>query len=142
MRRYVATLTDVSPGPGDAPLNFTLPSSALQIDSSDATSESIRYEPVPCSDSVEFGLVVTGHYYWAKIDGYDRDDLEMLEPGLPIVVDAKTRARVLPRWTTTCSKADSSTDMSDAGAKLVGVRAELDLTQPVTGCLPWSESTP
>lgn len=87
LQRYVATLTDVTRvGEPEESLNFDLPSSA----------------PARCEQGVAFGLVVPGHFYTARVDGYDRSDLEPLAPGVPILVDPSTREPVAPRWTTTC----------------------------------------
>jgi len=103
---------------------FALPSSALQIEYAPGQ---FRYEPVPCLQGVSFGWVVSGHLYRADLLGFDRADLEMLEPGLPVVVDATSRAVVNPRWTASCG--------SDTA-----VRAEPDLTRTVGHCEPWVEA--
>lgn len=129
MRRYVATLWDVTgtsadTGDGGAGSEdgaagasfaepFALPSSG----------------PVPCSEEVGFAFVVTGHRYVASIEGYDRDDLVQLEPGVPILVDPETRARVEPRWTTRCGDENPATSYGS-------------ITRIVRGCAPLSDSRP
>jgi len=95
-RTYVATLFDVTDDPSDP---FELPSSP----------------PVPCAMPVSFAFVVPGHYYIARIQGFDRTDIEPyggLSGGSPHMVDAATKADVPARWTTTCGHAP---DLADAG---------------------------
>jgi hypothetical protein len=90
MRRYVATLVDVSDDLVDAGSkvkNFALPSS----------------EPVDCTHAVGFGRVVTGHQYVADIDGYEQTGLEPAAPGSPVMLDADGRL-VAPRWHTRCGQ--------------------------------------
>lgn len=129
MRRYVATLWDVTgtgadPGDGGAGSDegaagatfeapFALPSSG----------------PVPCSEEVGFAFVVTGHRYVASIDGYDRDDLVPLEPGVPILVDPETRERAAPRWTTRCGDEDPATSYGS-------------ITRIVRPCAPLTDARP
>jgi hypothetical protein len=129
MRRYVATLWDVTgtsadTGEGGAGSDdgaagatfaepFALPSSG----------------PVPCSEEVGFAFVVTGHSYVATVEGYDRDDLVPLEPGVPILVDPETRERVEPRWTTRCGDEDPTTSYGS-------------ITRIVRHCEPLADSRP
>lgn len=138
LQRYVATLTDVTrmrteaSGDGGAPaLDFDLPSSL----------------PIRCEQGVAFGLVVTGHFYTAQVDGYDRSDLEPLASGAPVMVDP-TGKPVAPRWTTTCGT-PCPPDMlgcpatplppnpRDTGYSFA-VRAEYELTRPMQPCWAWS----
>ncbi|HET9934047.1 MAG TPA: hypothetical protein VFQ35_25260 [Polyangiaceae bacterium] len=140
LKRYIATLVDVTPtsATDSKPLDFKLPSSALQVEA----NGSIHYEPIPCRLSVSFGWVVAGHSYQTELLGYDRDDLELLEPGFPIAVDPASRAVVEPRWTAMCGAA-SEDDSSDGGSGNVperAVRAESDLTRTVRYCGEWLES--
>jgi hypothetical protein len=94
LHSYVATLTDLGVDPTvEAP--FILPSSP----------------PVPCSDSVVFRYIVVGHYYKAKIDGYDLYASELTPaPGGNPSSGSSTMLRktddkaVLPRWTTACKE--------------------------------------
>lgn len=142
LKRYIATLIDVTPGTtaDSAPVDFVLPSSALQVES----AGSIHYEPIPCRRSVFFGWVAPGHSYRTELLGYDRDDLQLFEEGFPIAVDPVTRAVVEPRWTATCG-GDSGDGSSDGGAGSVPertVRAESDLTRTVRYCGDWIETQP
>ncbi|MGC4088848.1 MAG: hypothetical protein QM756_13300 [Polyangiaceae bacterium] len=125
LQRYLATLIDVTPSDGDAgaPVNFTLPSSALQIEA----GGTIHYEPIPCLQAVNFGWVVSGHTYRAELLGFDRSDLHLLEGGLPVAIDAATRAVVQPRWRATCGTTTP-------------VRAEAELTRTVHDCDAWVAS--
>lgn len=148
VQRYVATLIDITEaGTERAPLNFELPSSA----------------PARCEQSVAFGQVVPGHFYTARIDVYDRSDLVPLgmdtasapagSPapvplGTPILVEPATGVPVAPRWTTTCgtpcpqrvTNCPPPPRPVQAGATEAynyAVRAEAELTQPMTRCWPW-----
>lgn len=104
MRRYVATIYDVTPGIGadGGTREFPLPSSG----------------PVPCTQQVAFGggFVLQGHRYVADIQGYDRTDIKPLGSGSHVMVDVKTGTVVQPRWTTSCGRAFSATaGQADAG---------------------------
>jgi hypothetical protein len=91
MRRYVATLIDVSDDLVDAGSevkNFALPSS----------------EPIECTRAVGFGRVVIGHRYVADIEGYEQSGLQPAAPGSPAMLDAKTHELVAPRWRTRCGQ--------------------------------------
>lgn len=140
LRRYVATLVDVTPTVSGAPLDFRLPSSALQVEA----AGSVHYEPIPCRLAVDFGWVVDGHRYRTELLGFDRTDLELLEPGLPIVIDAATRAIVPPRWKAQCG-VDREPEGSEGGATsnppLRAVQAEAELTRTVRFCESWVEVT-
>jgi hypothetical protein len=142
LKRYIATLVDVTPRSASdgSPLDFVLPSSALQVESGGV----VRYEPIPCRLSVDFGWVAAGHSYRTELLGYDRDDLELFEPGFAIAVDPTTRAVVEPRWKATCG-ADPDDGSSAGGAGSVperAVRAESDLTRTVRYCGDWIEAQP
>lgn len=127
LQRYVATLTDVTrSGEAEASLNFELPSSA----------------PARCQQGVAFGLVVPGHYYTARIDGYDRSDLVPLAAGVPILVDPSTREPVAPRWSTSCGTDcpySNGCPVKPAGDPLYGyaVRAEFELSRQMAPCWAW-----
>lgn len=85
MRQYIATLYDVT---DELPTGvFQLPSSSL----------------VPCEQDVAFSFVIADHRYAARIQGYDRTDLEKPSPGSPNAVDRDGRV-VPPRWTTECGR--------------------------------------
>jgi hypothetical protein len=98
MRRYVATLYDVSEDVGVD--GFALPSSG----------------PVDCRLEAKFGMVVPGRRYVARVDGYDRTDIRPLgapdvaNSGSPVMVDAATGEYVAPRWTSACSGAATRDD--------------------------------
>ena len=139
--RYIATLTDVTPvsATDASPANFTLPSSALQVE----TAGVIHYEPIPCRLSVDFGWVVPGHRYHTELLGYDRSDLELLQAGLPVAIDAATREVVEPRWRATCGDDASDGDAGGAGNDSDhNVLAESELTRTVRFCGPWIEAQP
>jgi hypothetical protein len=71
-----------------------------------------RSNPVSCGTAVGFARVTAGHYYSVDIQGFDRDDLIVHEPGVdvtfdgppPPVRDIATGETVAPRWTTRCGK--------------------------------------
>jgi hypothetical protein len=90
MRRYVATLVDVSTF---SHLRPPLPIDHLELPSS---------APTPCFLAVEFQRVTIGREYVAHVEGYDRDDIAALSPGSPIMVDRVSGAFVPPRWQTWC----------------------------------------
>jgi hypothetical protein len=142
LQRYVATLTDITrTGEADAgvALDFELPSSG----------------PTRCVQGVAFGLVVAGHFYKARIDGYDRGDLVPLAPGAPILIDPVTQKAVAPRWTTTCGTLCPYGDGSGTGKGCpalpvpvqpglhvrdpynYAVRAESELSRTMTPCWDW-----
>jgi hypothetical protein len=94
---YQATLFDVTEGLGRA---FQLPSSTV----------------VRCSAKVNFERVVAGHRYVASIVGFDRADVQVQNPGSPLVVDEEGQP-VSPRWSTFCWGNDASRDRyGDGGA--------------------------
>jgi hypothetical protein len=93
MRRYVATLVDVSPLAGLDAGELTLPSS----------------EPTSCIQAVHFSRVTPGRRYVADIDGYDRTDIRPQAPGSRIQVDT-SGAYVAPRWTTSCGRLEARPD--------------------------------
>lgn len=96
MRSYVATLFDVTK---DLPTGvFELPSSSL----------------ISCRQDVAFSYVVPQHRYTARIQGYDRSELQKLSPGSPHAVDRDGRV-VAPRWTTECGGYVEPTDAEGAG---------------------------
>lgn len=99
VRTYVATLYDESttvyedddPPPGTpkkvTELGFAMPSSEI----------------VPCSSSVAFGWVTPNREYWARIQAFNRNDLVLLEKGVPVVLDATTLEPVEPTWQADCA---------------------------------------
>lgn len=105
VRRYVATLFDVTVGsgaPGEQPADipteggFRLPSSP----------------PTPCSASVGFGFVAPGRRYRVEVDAYDTTQLEARVPGSRRMVDVSSGssaagqpAIVEPTWSTQCAGA-------------------------------------
>lgn len=96
MRRYTATLYDVSVDP---PLEyFPLPSSDL----------------IPCLQEVTFSFVVPEHEYVARIRGYDRNDLSKQSAGSPNAVDDDGQV-VAPRWTTECGQLVTNIGAAGAG---------------------------
>ncbi len=111
MSRYVATLVDTT----NQAEPFVLPSSP----------------PIPCNSAVGFSLVVPGHTYAAEVDGYDRDDLEPLAPGVRDLVDPNTRELVKPRWTTVCGSRPADQ-----------VIAVIDVERVVSGCALLTDSMP
>jgi hypothetical protein len=142
MRRYVATVFDLGPdgaggessgGAGNAETTeFALPSSTVVGEDDNAV-------PIPCTQSVGFSHVVPGNKYRAEVDGYDRDDLIALAPGLSVLLDPLTLERVAPRWTTKCGKppvtsrrfivrrigsCEPLTDSAEPGETLVHVRLD------------------
>jgi hypothetical protein len=134
MRRYVATLLDVSPPPRDAMAHddIVLPSSG----------------PTACHLDVRFTLVAPGRRYVTEIDGYDRTDLTPVVPGSRIMLDPDGNV-VTPRWTTACGRdldpvTDGGADPAspDAGSDASGpdltgpVYAGFELTVPIRGCRP------
>ena len=152
MRRYIATLYDVSVAP---PLQgFALPSSGL----------------VPCLKDIGFSFVALDHDYVAVVQGYDRDDLSQQVTGSPNAVDEDGQV-VAPRWTTQCgqlvtptsdtgaggaSGSDEDTDDSDdlegeggedgstaaPGFDIAGVTATANFTVYATYCLPFVDHGP
>jgi hypothetical protein len=58
--------------------------------------------PVDCHDPVAFARVIQGHRYRAEIDGYNRNDLVPLAPGVRVLVDPVTGERVAPQWKFSC----------------------------------------
>jgi hypothetical protein len=106
MRRYVATVFDVTPATtedgsgGAAPEgeaeNFALPSSG----------------PTPCTQPIATAFVLEGRRYAAEIEGYDRDDLQPLAPGARIMVDPDSGETVAPRWTTSCGREPGQSAMA------------------------------
>jgi hypothetical protein len=101
LRQYAVTLTDVTP-PLDGfeqPVPFPVTSGLI-----------------PCNEPVLFAggrhlvdagrPLEIGHYYVARIDGYDTDDVELVEADAGIMVARRisTKEPVLPRWTTTCGE--------------------------------------
>jgi hypothetical protein len=116
LRLYSVTLIDVTPPlAGFAPANPFPISSGL----------------IPCNQPVLFaggnGLVdggkpiEIGHYYIAKIDGFDTDDVELVQTDAAATEARRisTKEPIVPHWTTTCGEpfASSAGDggQSDAG---------------------------
>jgi hypothetical protein len=71
-----------------------------------------RSNPVSCGTAVGFGQVTPEHRYSVDIQGFDRADLVVHEPGVevtfdappPAVRDLATGETVAARWTTSCGK--------------------------------------
>lgn len=147
MRRYVATLYDVSVDP---PLQgFPLPSSGL----------------VPCLQDIGFSFVAIDHEYVARVQGYDRGDLRQQVSGSPTMVDAEGHV-VAPRWTAECGQIaigtagaggarDSSEDAEATngeggddgdtavpGFAVAGVTATANFTVYTSYCLPFIDHGP
>ena len=125
MRRYVATLEDVTPDLGGAGAgfgSFVLPSSP----------------PVSCTVPVAFGFVVPEHRYVADIQGYDRADLVPLAAGSPVMLSTASGELVEPRWTTSCGRQDQGTDTAVIAFRRVTifVRACDPLTDHLEGGSP------
>ena len=121
MRRYVATLEDVTGGLGSESTtidSFPLPSSP----------------PVSCNLPVGFGFVVDEHRYAADVDGYDTTALEPLAPGSRFMVSTETGEFVTPRWTTSCGRQDEGTHTS--------VIAQTRQTIYVRGCAELVDQEP
>ncbi len=125
--RYVATLRDVSVAGQTEGAEFPLPSS----------------EPLPCEQIAAFARVVVGHRYLARIDAYDRTDLQPLAPGSPTLMDPETGVRVGPHFQTECGELDDSVSSPDpADLTLEGVLAVDSVTRYARICLPWSTLEP
>jgi hypothetical protein len=129
MRRYVATLWDVTGTSAD-----TGEGGAGGVDGSAGATFAEPFAlpssgPVPCTESVAFAFVVTGHRYVASVDGYDRDDLVPLETSVPILLDPETGDRVEPRWTTRCGDEDPATSYGE-------------ISRIVRGCTPLVDRRP
>jgi hypothetical protein len=128
LRQYVATLWDVTP-------KHDLPGTGGAENSGGASGVVVPFAlpsslPTRCEQGVGFGWVISGHSYYATVEGYDRDDLDVLAPGIPIVVDRATREPVKPRWVTSC------------GSQNEPVRAESQATRRLTDCENWRGDTP
>jgi len=89
VQRYVATLIDES-GPSAV--------GATEVSQSPFLVGSSK--PMPCNESIAFGKVVAYHAYEAKLDGYDRTDIEPAAPGSSAMILGEQLAP--PRWTATC----------------------------------------
>jgi hypothetical protein len=135
MRSYVATIWHM--GPREAPTTdpaiepqpdwFPLPSSG----------------PIPCTQSVGFARVIPDHRYYAEIRGYDRPNLVQLLPSVEVLFDADTGERVVPRWSTQCTRsvrpragdAPAAEDgESDLPPEEFGVTARLSTVRTIHGC--------
>lgn len=103
-RRYVATVTDVTPEDEDEDLGspFTLPSSP----------------PVACARQTAFGFVQAGRRYTAEVDIYEQGGLSPLAEGSRKMVDA-SGAIVEPRWTTACGRGTDDDDLSKAAISVL-----------------------
>jgi hypothetical protein len=133
MRSYVATIWQM--GPRDAPSYdpavepqpdwFPLPSSG----------------PIPCTQSVGFARVIPDHRYYAEIRGYDRPNLVQLLPSVDVLFDADTGERVVPRWSTQCTRSvrpsTTGAPASEDGevlADVFGVTARASTVRTIHGC--------
>ncbi len=113
MRRYVATIVDVTPGLDDAGTPFALPSTG----------------PVSCLQQAAQGgaFVLAGHWYAADIQAYDRTDIKPLGTGSSVMVDANTGDVVTPRWTTSCGRTINDPDGGTAsGASSAAYAVQYD----------------
>ncbi|HEX9619901.1 MAG TPA: hypothetical protein VF989_07195 [Polyangiaceae bacterium] len=125
---YLATVYDLSERGAGFERGFPLPSSEL----------------VPCMQSAGFVRVVAGHWYAASVQVFDRGSIEPAGPGLPLVVDTASGARVEPRWTTNCGFPDETLDAPttddyiDAGAAFAVLRNSV----AVRGCAPLTDDAP
>jgi hypothetical protein len=139
MRSYVATVYDTGPdapdgeGGSDGASEFALPSSTVAHGDVDGDGKPDA-TPTPCTQSVGFSRIIQGHRYWAKIEGYDRDDLVALAPGTSILYDPATSERVEPRWISTCSKQNPIIAYSGV-ARTIGTCTPLDDASPGTESL-------
>jgi hypothetical protein len=127
MRRYVATVFDVSPlddetgaagagGADDGPVeDFALPSSG----------------PTPCTAPIATAFVVPGRHYAAQVDAFDRQDIEPLAAGSRVMLDSESKEIVTPRWTTSCGR--------ERGESVMAV---YQATRRVSNCAPLVDSAP
>lgn len=60
-------------------------------------------ELVDCKVPVGFSFVALGHEYVARVEGYDRTDLEPLAKGSPVMTDPESGAVVPPSWVWACT---------------------------------------
>jgi hypothetical protein len=83
----VSCEADANPGTDPrATVGFALPSTA----------------PTDCHAPVAISRLGEFHRYRAEIDGYDREGLVPLAPGLRLMVDPNTGERVAPTWRFSC----------------------------------------
>jgi hypothetical protein len=119
MQVYVATLHDHGVDPGDEPTSGELPDAGEEGEGGAGGAPSgpelgfpRRSNPVSCGTAVGFARVTPEHRYSVDIQGFDRSDLVVHEPGVeatfdappPPVRDVATGETVAPRWTATCGK--------------------------------------
>lgn len=145
MRSYVATIWDM--GPGDAPSAMHDPAVAPQPEWFPLPSSG----PIPCTQSVGFARVIPGNRYYAEIRGYDRPNLVQLLPSVDVLFDADSGDRVVPRWSTQCTRSvrpgnDEATDTSDAEgsseSERFGVTARASTVRTIHGCNPLVDGEP
>jgi hypothetical protein len=109
LKRYVATLFDtnyVAQG-GASSVDETVTDAAAGAGPDVQLPSSL---PTPCLAGVGFGLVVAGHHYDVKIDGYDTDDLAPRALGSrqmvsPAPTDNTATPLATPRWSAHCEDA-------------------------------------
>jgi hypothetical protein len=108
LKRYVATLLDPNEASGGAPsADESSPDAgaggAGSADEPDLTNAFAlpSTPPTSCLAGVGFGFIVPGRHYVARIEGYDRIDIESRVPGSALVVDPDG-SPVKPVWTAEC----------------------------------------
>jgi len=153
-RLYSVTLTDVTPPLAGFEPPIPVPTTSGLI---------------PCNEPVMFAggndqldagrPLEIGHFYIAKIDGYDTEDVELVAVDAGIMAPRRISSKqpLLPRWTTTCgdpfppSIADAGAPAQDGattdGAAAVGIN---QLRRPtfvadsvsirLQGCVPFDRS--
>jgi hypothetical protein len=133
MRSYVATIWHM--GPRDAPSYD--PASEPQPDWFPLPSSG----PIPCTQSVGFARVIPDHRYYAEIRGYDRPNLVQLLPSVDVLFDPDTGERVVPRWSTQCTRSvrpnttsAPATESSEVPTDAFGVTARASTVRTIHGC--------
>jgi hypothetical protein len=116
LRRYVATLVDVTRSPTSGRiLEVSLPSS----------------DPVSCHLGVAFDRVTGGlsraggNFYVADIQGYDRSDLRPSEDGSSIMLTSSGDVAT-PRWATSCGRSSRRLPFPVSSAADAGLDASSD----------------
>ena len=124
MQRYVATLYDVTDAGPDGGAPFVLPSTP----------------PTGCTQTAVFGFVVPGRRYLARVEGYDRTDLQQLAPGSASLFAVGSGDFVEPRWTGLCSGRLPASDAAaegdaggEAGSSDGGASSECEPPDPLSG---------
>jgi hypothetical protein len=99
LKRYVATLIDPNESNGAGGASSDDGAAAGAANANDFALPSSA--PTSCLAGVGFGFIVPGRHYFARIQGYDRDDVAARAPGSPLMVDGDGKAAA-PRWTAEC----------------------------------------